>query len=218
MNEARVYAFCFIAIALAPQLLSTHATERKEVVIRAAEQSRVAASPAETREPRFSDLTLFLLGSGFAIFVALLGWSDQIRGLAKETRELQSEFLRRHGLSRVELQPVLEAATPEEQLQCFTRLMPRLSSASGVRLLPLLRDWHRQAKFLEKIQSWKYYLTVGLSFAFFCTGGLAAFQVSEVWLILIPATLIFFLFCLILAANVAEQALHQTLNKMTEHL
>ena len=29
----------------------------------------------------FSELPLFLFGSGLALFVALLGWSDQIRGV-----------------------------------------------------------------------------------------------------------------------------------------
>src|SRR5579872_466092 len=39
----------------------------------------VAASANEPRES-FSEFTLFLFASALALFVALLGWSDQIRG------------------------------------------------------------------------------------------------------------------------------------------
>ncbi len=165
----------------------------------------------------FSDVPLFLLGSGFAIFVALLGWSDQIRGIARETRELQSEFLRQNRLRRSELQPVLDAATDEEQLLCFTRLMPRLGSASAVRLLPLLRDWDRQAKRLEKVQSWKYYLTVVLSLLCFCCGVAALSGASPVPLLVIPGLVAAGIFGLIVAASIQEQELNKTLTKMAEH-
>ena len=57
------------------------------------------------------------------MFVALLGWSDQIRGLTRETYELQTEFLKTYDLRKTELLPVLRASTADEQLQAFTALM-----------------------------------------------------------------------------------------------
>jgi aryl carrier-like protein len=173
------------------------------------------------KEPpkRFSDITLFLFGSGFAVFVALLGWSDQIRGLTRETYELQSEFLKTTNLTKTELLPVLRASTADEQLHAFTGLMQTNKlGADGVRLLPLLRNWRRHHGRLEQIQSWKYGLTVALSLTFFVCGGLVMAGCPDWIAALCPALVLMSLFVLIIVANVFERRLHSTLTQMMERI
>jgi hypothetical protein len=167
----------------------------------------------------FSDLALFSFGSGFAIFVALLGWSDQIRGLRKETYELEGEFLKQYELTKAELRPVIRAETPDDQLHALTRLMQTNKlEADGIRLLPFFREWRKQHLSVEQMQSWKYGLTVALSLAFFASGVLLALGCPEIIAIVVPATLLTIIFVLIIWANLLEQRLHSTLNEMMERI
>ena len=41
------------------------------------------------------DIESFLLTSGFALIVVLIGWSNQITTRSKETRELEQEFIQK---------------------------------------------------------------------------------------------------------------------------
>lgn len=167
----------------------------------------------------FSDLSLFLLGSGFAVFVALLGWSDQIRGLTRETYELQADFLKQYNLTKAELLPAIRAETADEQLQAFTALMQTNKlEAAGVRLLPLFRAWTQQHRRLDRMQSWKYRLTVALSLVFFAAGILVIFGCPEVIAIFPPAAVLASIFGLIIATNIAERRLHATLGEMMERI
>jgi len=183
------------------------------------------ASPSASSPPQiaqaaspFSELSLFLFGSGFALFVALLGWSDQIRGLAKEIRELESEFLQKYNLSRGELIPAIIAKTPDEQLEALTVVMQsrKLSTVSSVRMLPLLREWHRVTDVLTLLQSWKYNLTIALSLICFVAGGLAAAHCDAMLLLIVPALLLTAIFALIIVVNFYESRLRKTLADMSE--
>src|SRR2546423_5093581 len=66
--------------------------------------STMSASPspsiASPTHEDFSQLTVLLLASAVAFFIALLAWSDQIKGIDKDIRDLETKFQDRTGIER----------------------------------------------------------------------------------------------------------------------
>lgn len=187
----------------------TEAFQPKTAKTDASHTKREAAQP--------SDTTVFLFGSGFAIFIALLGWSEQIRGLRRETYQLQSEFLKTHGLRKADLLRAIRAQTADEQLRAFTAIMlTNKLSASAVQLLPVLRRWDTQNTRLERLQTWKYWLTVALAFVFFAAGVSSLARLGQAVSVGMPAVVLLVVFGLIIATNTAERKLHSTLNELLD--
>jgi hypothetical protein len=162
-------------------------------------------------------MTGFLLGSGFAVFIALLGWSEQIRGLRRETYQLQSDFLKAHGLRKADLLRAIRAQSADEQLQAFTTIMlANKLSAPAVKLLPILRRWDAENTALESLQTWKYWLAVTLALVFFTAGALSVTRISPAAIVVGPATVLLAVFALIIWTNTLERKLHATLNELLD--
>lgn len=131
---------------------------------------RSSSSGGDSRS--FSELTLFLFGSGLALFVALLGWSDQIRGIDKDTRELERCFLAETGVDKKQLMSVIKASTRQAELKALTDVMcsGKLKHPDYVRLLDIFKQWHADWTHLQLVSMYKYNLTIGLTTSFFISG------------------------------------------------
>jgi hypothetical protein len=179
----------------------------------------------------FSEFTLFLFGSGLALFVALLGWSDQIRGFDKDTRELEKDFLNTTGLDKHQFLSVIKAATPLGQLASLTAVMrsEKLKSADSVILLAIFKKWHEDWTHLQHISNYKYNLTVLLTITFVTSGLLSLgarpnrfFSVcghlirAELVLLLLPVVLMSTLMGIIIYSSNKERALKDLLMKMSD--
>ena len=67
-------------------------------------------------------MPLFLFASALGLFVALLGWSDQIRGINKDTKELEARFLAETGSEKRDFLCVVKPKLPGEQLAALAKL------------------------------------------------------------------------------------------------
>ena len=94
---------------------------------------RAAAEPKES----FSELTLFLFGSGFALFIALLGWSDRIRGIDKDTREMERLFMEDSGIHKRQFRCIVKPESPDQELEVLTELVNagKIKTVDTVRLV-----------------------------------------------------------------------------------
>ena len=170
-------------------------------------------------EGHISEVTLFSLGGGLALLIALLAWGEQIRAIAKDTRDLENDFVRSRGLTRAELLPVLRSQDPTDRLLALTKLMTsgNLKTAPEVEVLSHFRDWGARAGHLTRLLSLKYWLTVGLTVAMFLEGGIsvyfdlgpaAAFSASRYLLLLVgPAVLVVGILVALVCAARAEKRL-----------
>jgi len=61
------------------------------------------------------DVTGFLLASGFALLVVLVGWSNQITTRSKETRELEQEFISKAKVKRQDYKNILNKGKSAEK-------------------------------------------------------------------------------------------------------
>ena len=125
----------------------------------------------------FSALTLFLFASALALFIALLGWSDQIRGIDKDTQELEKRFLEETGVDKRDFLCVIKPQPPGEQLAALAKLMRsnKLHSHDEVDLLSAFKAWKKDWTQLETLSTWKYNLTVALTLMLFLAGIISLF-------------------------------------------
>lgn len=188
---------------------------------------RAAAEPKES----FSELTLFLFGSGFALFIALLGWSDQIRGIDKDTREMERLFMEDSGIHKRQFRCIVKPESPDQQLEVLTELVNagKIKTVDTVRLLRAFTDWKCEWSKIEKLSVWRYNLTILLTFALFASGTTSLFTTptgvkhlflfvvrTEMLVLLLPMGFVLLLFAVILLSSRREKELRKLLNSMSE--
>jgi hypothetical protein len=175
---------------------------------RTSNQDEVSAAKGREAAGGFSELALFLFGGGLGLFIALLGWSDQIRGLNKETKEVESEFLSSHHMTKSEFLPVVKPTSPEDQLVALTQLYQsrKLQTEPDFQVVRLFNEWNKNAAALESIHAWKYYLTVALTFSFFLGGIICVlvppWESVSLWCISVrcESVVLVILFCILIAS------------------
>jgi hypothetical protein len=167
------------------------------------------------------DLSVFLLGSGLALLIALLAWGEQIRAITKDTRDLERGFLEATGLTRSHLNALLQARNDDERLVAFTSIIAsrKLKSALQVETLPLFERWRALGSRLRRLQSTKYWLTICLAAAFLLSGAIATLRADRLPvapLLAIPGTLTVALLVAVVCAGRVEGQLNQLLVQIAE--
>lgn len=126
--------------------------------------------------------TEFLLGGAIAFLLALLGWSDQIRGIQEKTRQHEREFLRayRAKLSWRDLRAIVrpsEESTPEERLLGVLRLLNKggLQDGSHVSLLREFEALDRIREELEKAYTIRYWAISATVLEMLAAGSLSVY-------------------------------------------
>ncbi|MCK4497164.1 MAG: hypothetical protein KAU24_03155, partial [Candidatus Aenigmarchaeota archaeon] len=121
-----------------------------------------------------SEITLFLLGSGVALFIALLGWSEQIRNPQKETGDLEKKFKDKFNL-KSDLTPIVrntyntvkKSITTNllDEVKAITRVLgsKKLKNPKDISLLEKFREANEIVEPLEKFYACKYRWTIYLT-------------------------------------------------------
>ena len=239
--------FLFAAVALAVNVACVPAAGVLEIAVQCdtsfdpcganAADNRSVGSQSGVRQDRppksddFSELTLFLFGSGLALFVALLGWSDEIRGINQDTRELEERFLATTKIQKKDFLAVVKPLTPDDQLVALAQILAsaKPQTVEHVKVLEIFNRWHTEWTKLEVLSAWKYRLALSLTFAMFIAGlaslfvnpqtvlGMCGFQVRAVFLILVlPMAGIVAILFLIAAANRKAMYFEKLLNSLAE--
>jgi hypothetical protein len=189
----------------------------------------LATQPSRT--DAFPELTLFLFASGLALFVALLGWSDQIRGINKDTREMEHKFLGTTKVDRPLFLSIVRPASPDEQLTALTEILAsgKLKTVAAVEVLQIFQTWHREWTTLERLSVWKYRLSIMLTYLLFAVGGLSllvdphtelpllGFHIKALLLLLsLPMVSILAILTIITVANSREAYFHELLTSLAD--
>jgi len=238
-------AFAVIVFGLNCSALSAHQAaspvQTRQVPALVAAQPTFVASPRPpsraTATPRSGtegsgrtgttafDLTLFVFASGFALFVALIAWSDQIRGMAREAKEMERGFLQKHGLTREQFRSVLKPADPFEKLSGLTDIMKsgKLKTALDVAALGHFEEWLALSDRLRVLHSWKYWLTVALTISLFAAGLASVFvsgrgALAVAILVFFPSLLLVAVLVLIVTIGRAESRFADILRILVDTL
>jgi hypothetical protein len=192
-----------------------------------------SAIPGEQLKESFSELTLFLFASALALFVALLGWSDQIRGINRDTKELEARFLAETGIDRRDFLSVVRPKVQGEQLAALAKLLRdgRIQSKTKIDLLPAFKSWYCEWSKLERVSGLKYGLAITLTIAFFLAGLTSLFTHaadrirlhhlavrSEMLVLTLPLALVAILIVIIIYESKRERALRAYLDSLADEV
>ena len=196
----------------------------------AASPAPSSSTTAESKE-LFSQLTLFLFGSGIAFFIALLAWSDQIRGIDQDIKELETKFLERTGIEKQTFLRIVKPKSPDDRGEALLEVVSggRIKNKDAAEVLQIFTKWHKPWSWIETLAAAKYYVTIGLTFLLFLMGFASLFtnpamqfvilskNCSVEKLILIPpATLVLLLLIIIICIAEREHALRSLLKSVSD--
>ncbi len=192
----------------------------------------VASGNSTTSEPKesFSQLTLFLFASGLGLFIALLGWSDQIRGIDKDTKDLEERFLKKTRINKAHFVEIIRPESPDEQLVALTQAVNdgKITTKVSVDVLQAFAEYVSKWSRLERLSDWKYNLTIALTFALFIAGTASLFTSPaqqlqllitirvELIVLILPMALIGLLLIIIVCSARKEKELRSLLNSMSD--
>jgi hypothetical protein len=187
--------------------------------------------PSTEPKESLSQLTLFLFGGGLAIFIALLAWSDQIRGIDKDTKELEQRFLEHTGIEKRHFLRIVKPESPDDRGLALTEVLTagRIKSRDSAEVLRIFTTWNREWSRIVCLSAWKYYLTITLALVFFLAGIGSLFtdptrQVPlifitarvEMVILVIPAIVVASLLVILVCIAVRENALRSLLNSVSD--
>ena len=105
----------------------------------------------------------FLIGAGFALVIALLAWSDQIRNLHHETLELEKEFSRNRNLDLRSMRLIIRSERkPAKRITAINELLnhSKLKSTADVGFISELISININRNKLDDLYKLKYLLVI----------------------------------------------------------
>jgi len=190
-----------------------------------------ASSPSAEPKESFSQLTLFLFGSGVAFFIALLAWSDQIRGINQDIREMEKRFLEDTGIKKRTFLSIVKPESPDDRGLALLEVVSagRIKNKDSAEVLKIFTKWNKQWSGIERLSAWKYYMTISLTIALF-VAGITSFIISpsqqtkllstqggvEMLLLIPPAILVALILVIIICIAKRENGLRSLLKSVSD--
>lgn len=190
-----------------------------------------ASSPSAEPKESFPQLTLFLFGTGIAFFIALLAWSDQIRGINQDIRELEKRFLDSSGIEKRTFLRIVKPESPDDRGLALLEVVSagRIKNKDAAEVLQIFTKWNKQWSGIESLSVWKYYMTIALTIALFVIGiaslstspsqqvGILSIQCKVEMLLMLPlATLVALILVVIVCIAKRENGLRSLLKSVSD--
>jgi hypothetical protein len=129
------------------------------------------------------DLFTLLWGSGFALIIALLAWSNEIREPRKDIRQVEEDFANTFNLPKRKLKILIKKSVKKEGETPINRLVKETSAVisimgkfktdEGPKGMVKIRDLFDMRENIEKYYKFRYILVIFLAFISFLLGSLA---------------------------------------------
>ena len=132
------------------------------------------------------DIEGYLLTSGFALLIVLLGWADQITSKSKETKDLEADFLKNGKVKRTDFKKMIEQRGATED--SFNALINFLYSAEqdNLEIFEIIVNIRNDITELDKQYHARFWILVCLSIYLFVAGIVAFFipDTFKLWLLI----------------------------------
>lgn len=166
------------------------------------------------------DIEGFLLASGFALMVVLVGWASQITSKSKETKELEGEFLKKAKLKKPDYQKMINdgGATDDS----FTAAVDFLYSAEekNVDVFNKIKRVKEDLQSLDKKYSWRFWMLLFMSISLFASG-IVAFFISptyKLWTLVPNSIFVIIVFCNLIKVHNLEKRYTENIYEAMEKL
>lgn len=162
------------------------------------------------------DVAGYLLGSGFGLLIVLLGWANQITSKNKQTKDLESQFLKKARVRQEDYRRMVdEGGATEESLDSliqflFTKEEGDLEAFSRIQAVKKKIDT------LDRKYSQRFWLLTSLSILLFGSGIGALLTPREynLWMLSPSLVLIAFVFVNLVAVYNIEKKYTKDLNEV----
>jgi len=166
------------------------------------------------------DIEGYLLGSGFALLIVLLGWADQITSKSKETKDLEADFLRNGKVKRADYKKMVGRRGSTED--SFNALVNFLYSAEkdNIEIFEIIVNIRRDIAELDKQYRFRFWILTFLSIYLFATGILAFFikESFKFWLLLPNLALVSFIYVNLIRIYCLENRHNKNIHDVMEKL
>ena len=136
------------------------------------------------------DTTNLLLGSGFAIFITLLAWGDQLRQPRTEIMQLEESFRKEFDLKKRVTNPIIRKSydsmsqsgryTFLQQTKSVVALLDNKKLKDGnIKLLERFRRLHGIRLMLEEKYRFRYFFTIFFCIYLFIAGIVSSFTADK---------------------------------------
>lgn len=166
------------------------------------------------------DVESFLLTSGFALLIVLLGWANQITSKSKETKDIEGEFLKKAKLKRKDYKKIIKEQGATED--SFSALVDFLytKKEEDVEIFEKIKNVKTDLETLDKKYSRRFWILLYMSVSLFITGIVSFFlPTGHKFLILFP-NLIFIvaIFCNLVKVHNLEKRYTKNISEAMEKL
>jgi len=127
----------------------------------------------------------YLLGYGFAVVLALISWSDNIKDIQKETREIETEFAKKKGTSYTKIRIILSqqrGISLEKRIDSLISFFRKTGPDREIdEILTVIKEFRQLFELRVKLENYiqlKFRMIVILAF-YFIISGVAACCISN---------------------------------------
>jgi hypothetical protein len=148
------------------------------------------------------DIDGFLLASGFALLVVLVGWANQMTSKSKETKDIEVDFLKKAKLKRADYKKIVdEGGSTDDSLKTLVNFL-YTKKEEDLQIFDKIKLIKADIEKLDNKYSRRFWILLLMSVFFFITGIVSFFLPlnQKIWA-LFP-NLIFVLFAFINLINV----------------
>jgi hypothetical protein len=151
----------------------------------------------------------FLIGTGIALLMVLIGWSEQIGNLHKDTMEVEKEFSNDRKVKWSKIRPLIRSnSTPEQKLKALNIIVEEsnFQDTKDIDIMGKLSELDEKRCQLESLYNIKYILILCLTSLFFISGTInyfisASCKTNLFWFE-IPTEFIFIFICVIFSFGI----------------
>ena len=137
------------------------------------------------------DIEGFLLASGFALLVVLVGWANQITSRSKEAKDLEMDFLKKAKLKREDYKKIInEGGSTEDSFSALVNFLYS-KKEEDVEIFEKIKEIKSDFEKLDRKYCFRFWLLLWMSISFFVTGILAFFLPSQYEILSLFPNLIF---------------------------
>lgn len=139
----------------------------------------------ETKGENSMDVAGFLLASGFALLVVLLGWASQITSKSKDTKELEGEFLERAKLKKEDYKKIINGkGSSEDSFSAlvdflYTDKKNKQDKQEDVEIFERIESIKKDLSSLDSLYGWRFWILLLMSISFFASGATAFFLAPD---------------------------------------
>lgn len=166
------------------------------------------------------DIEGYLLGSGFALLVVLLGWANQITSKSKETKDLEADFLKNGKVKRTDYKKIVrDRGATEDSFKALVNFLYS-EEKDNVAIFEIIVNIKSDLSKLDKQYRFRFWILTCLSICLFVTGVMAFFfeEPFKSWLLLPNLALIISVFINLISVYNLEKRHIKNIHDVMEKL